>query len=758
MNADNKISNVLSFVRTSVLTLVFCFSSIHLASSQNFQTTAHLDPESYAAVGDSIASYILINDMDNVRLWVNRISTLATDKDAYHSTRCIQAFLDLLEGRRVSAYDFLEEAIRHFANRTDSVATRALSIAYCTMGFYEYETGLDGADRFYRKAEQCAKVYDDYNILILCLFARGHMYLRSERYVEAAYCARQMLDMCKEHGSESVRFRAQLILFNTYSCINADAAAEDYMTSIEREAFFIRKPSAAIVYYQVVAEDRSRNHLFESALEFVNHALSIADNGNVSDVHAWQLHLLRASIQVSLKHVREAKEDVSYCRKHISVVDPQCSDGNYSRYNVDLVDSKIAILEGRFVDAETIMRNADFPSQLLQRESFVIQYNSIFEDIFVAEQDYTNARKILQRSDSLSHAFQGQHAQMRTKDMEIAFREDPTIRSQQTALASNQKDISDIESQIVLWILGAITLILLVGLFFLILRSRRRRQRQKHELEYNNRLQAEVEAKTAANVAQNKLLLLKNADIQASQTYARRLQRGILPPAQNLVAMGVSGCYVLRNSYDKLEGCFYWFRRVGDHVVVACADDVDGGVSGAMLSMVGVTVINDTIIQYPEVSSASDLLGIIDDRIVSVLPDSSITAGLEMSVAIIDLSLKTVSIASASQDSIMLVAGVPHVISPSPFLVGARTEHQAEFSDMSFLYNPGDELMLFTTSLIKSVGGDKAQELGLERFSDMAVRTSKIQKNLRNEAMLNELQLWSGGRRAYDFLLISIML
>ena len=710
--------------------------------------------QQYAACIDSAKKAALDNKLKKTREWARRAMTYVVDSTMYYSCQCMIICVDLLDGKRAGTRPIMEQAINYFASRRDNESLMGLATAYSALGYYEYETETEPQDRSFKKAERVARQLGDVEFEELCLLMRCNLYLRNERYVEAAHTARRMLSLSDHQSKE--RMLAQMLLMKTYSRINASAAVRDYSETIEREGYYLKYPTLSMDYYQVKAEDRLNNGHPEEALEISDKALALTVDCEVSRVQEWCLNLQRATILVVLGRYAEAKKHIEFCRHNISIIDPRQCDGAYSRYHVDLIEARVAVGEQKYAEAESILDNAAIPYIMLTRARFADQYNKIFENVYAKKGDYTGARYMLQSNIDLRKYVRAEHARMRTKDMEIAYREDTTIVRQRQTLATDEQDIFDIESQLMWW--AFYCLLILTGLaLFVVWRWRYRKDRKQAEaMERNKLLQDKVKSQTEQNRRQNQLIMQKNEDIMSSQAYATRLQQGILPESRKLKELGMADAFVIRHAVGATSGSFYWFRKMGDRVMVCCANSISEGVPGAMLSMVCITLMNDTANLLMQNCPASDVLEDLDNRLVGLLPDDKWRKGFEMAVALVDPGKHTINISSGAQYAMVVIDEKAQVVLPTDRMIGdKRTDEKlCPFEDYQYNYNDGDSFYLFTSGLLRMRGVGTGRELGVEGVANVMERVCHLPASLRKEAVLTELQLWKNGRPLNDDLLI----
>lgn len=127
--------------------------------------------------------------------------------------------------------------------------------------------------------------------------------------------------------------------------------------------------------------------------------------------------------------------------------------------------------------------------------------------------------------------------------------------------------------------LASVTLIL----FFAYVRDRqlfRHLQQQKQALE-----------KTHAELKES------NDAIVQSLQYAERIQRGMLPSWERLrTGLGADGFFTLFQPREAVAGDFYWYEQIGDDHFLAVADCTGHGVPGAFLSVVGLSLLRETVV------------------------------------------------------------------------------------------------------------------------------------------------------------------
>jgi len=112
---------------------------------------------------------------------------------------------------------------------------------------------------------------------------------------------------------------------------------------------------------------------------------------------------------------------------------------------------------------------------------------------------------------------------------------------------------------------------------------------------------------------------LSKQKITDSIRYAQTIQNAILPSHQSIRQV-FSDFFVLYKPKDIVSGDFYWFSHLPEYqtTVVAVADCTGHGVSGAFMSMIGNTLLNE-IVNQKHILDADQVLNLMNVGVVSSL-------------------------------------------------------------------------------------------------------------------------------------------
>ena len=286
-----------------------------------------------------------------------------------------------------------------------------------------------------------------------------------------------------------------------------------------------------------------------------------------------------------------------------------------------------------------------------------------------------------------------------------------------------------------------------------------KRLQTKYETEKSEK---EAEFERLKNIELNKaneIIEQKNKDITDSINYARRIQLGILPSKETLDS-AFPNYFVLYQPKDIVSGDFYWGlksldRKTGSELSIIAAIDCTGhGVPGAFMSMLGNTLLNQTI-QNPEVVSAADVLNYLNcklpENLKSVDHEQHIRDGMDMALAIFDFKNLSLQFAGANnpcwliRDSeIIIYKGDKQAISASNDLA------KHEFTNNNIELKKNDVVYLFTDGYADQFGGEKEKKFTYKRLRELLLKICTKNCEEQKQILIESFNSWKGNHEQID--------
>ena len=249
-------------------------------------------------------------------------------------------------------------------------------------------------------------------------------------------------------------------------------------------------------------------------------------------------------------------------------------------------------------------------------------------------------------------------------------------------------------------------------------------ERQNVELEAQKE---EIEVQNEQLEKQNDIISQINKDLTDSINYASTIQASILPDLRTYVHEGgIAGVFTILIPYKIVSGDFYWAREQGDCQIFVCADCTGHGVPGALMSMIGSTLLTD-ISNVEQMLRAGQILEELDKRLKYQLSQSNgkdSKDGMDISIAVYKPETRSLQIASARRPVYIRQGGELREIKGTKRSIGERdiVICTAEFETVEVSVSKGDTLYMCSDGIADQFGG-KEQNGGVEkRLKNSGVR------------------------------------
>ncbi|NNM94218.1 MAG: SpoIIE family protein phosphatase [Bacteroidia bacterium] len=274
--------------------------------------------------------------------------------------------------------------------------------------------------------------------------------------------------------------------------------------------------------------------------------------------------------------------------------------------------------------------------------------------------------------------------------------------------------------------------------------------------------------------AQSTIIEQKNKDLIDSITYAKNIQSAILP---SLTAMqkAFKDMFVLYIPKDIVSGDFYWYASL--HTtnstdlaaantpmdIVASVDCTGHGVPGAFMSLVGYTLLNQTV-NMPDVNTPADVIDFMHRELVNTLNKKKdeivINDGMDMSVCAIDQVNNKLIFAGANHELFHVRNGKLEIINGDKQAIGIQSiENYKPYTNHSLDLQKGDTIYLFTDGFQDQFGGEKNKKYRGAKLREFLMAIQHKSMPEQKELLKQEFDSWKGiNEQVDDVLIIGIRL
>ncbi|TND06946.1 MAG: protein serine/threonine phosphatase [Bacteroidetes bacterium] len=262
---------------------------------------------------------------------------------------------------------------------------------------------------------------------------------------------------------------------------------------------------------------------------------------------------------------------------------------------------------------------------------------------------------------------------------------------------------------------------------------------QKHQIE-NQKSQLEMVLK----------------DLSDSIHYAKRIQEAILPLDEQMAA-AFAESFVLLYPRDIVSGDFYWFAMRNDKLIVACVDCTGHGVPGALMSMIGNTLLNEIVMERG-IEAPGQVLEQLHLRVRQSLKqdlNSETRDGMDISVCVINNKTNLLQYAGANRPVFIIRNGELIEFTPDKQSIGGyQAEEDRKFTGHDFNLQPNDCVYMFSDGYPDQFGGRKGKKFMIKQFRESLLGIHQ-QPMMKQRQHLDEAFIaWKGNHEQTDDVLV----
>ncbi len=255
-----------------------------------------------------------------------------------------------------------------------------------------------------------------------------------------------------------------------------------------------------------------------------------------------------------------------------------------------------------------------------------------------------------------------------------------------------------------------------------------------------------------------KELAQKNRDILDNLQYAQRIQTAILPET-GMIYQTLKDSFIFYRPKDIVSGDFYTFSQKNGKVIIAAADCTGHGVTGAFLSMIGISLLNQ-LVNESGITEPAQILNQLNAGIVSSLKQkaSEVSDGMDIAICSFDLKENTLEYAGANRPLYLVRNSVIEEIKPDKLAIGGfRLNTEATFRNHFIKLSSGDIIYIFTDGYVDQFGGEKSKKMLSKRLREQLLSIQHLSMSEQEKNLSKYFDTWKGeNEQVDDVLLIGI--
>lgn len=620
------------------------------------------------------------------------------------------------------------------------------SLAYAYYYLSRYYIWIEDFEKAESANMESIYIWDeigDKNQLALAYMNLAFIYYRQSRYSPAAENFYTSLAAFRELNDSAHITQVLQYLGEINISVNSYSHAEDYYSSANSIDSAINNVYGLIAdnvglgrvflnRYKTQPYDSLTAKMLASAKFHFDTAFVMAQTvPNIMEMQ--QLHMYLAMVHV---------EEAMWCKgarriSHLDSCDMHCRllfelrekyRMKFHRAGVLSIQAKSQLLRGCYGKALELIKEADADMSVgTHRRETKIDFYSVCRLFYEMRGDYKKADEYatqlnyaLMESDSDEKI-----ASFVQSSSQAEFREQMRKHKIEEYEAEQQYKAKVDRQRLML---SAIVLSLLaISVVILISNLRRKKLNlllsKKNEMLDEKNIQL-VSAKEELSV-QNDLLNIANKNITDSIVYAKHIQEAVMP-TDKIMQQIFGDCMVLFRPCNIVSGDFYWAIQVGRYKALAVADCTGHGVPGALMSMLGISMLNDIVANIDMNNKdllASEILDLLRDNVKMALrqnDNESSLDGIDMALMLIDEERQLMRYAGAFRPLVMIHDGELNVIGADRMPIGIYSGSTKRFTNHDMSITSGDCFYAYSDGITDQFCGDEEyHKFGRQRLFDM---------------------------------------
>ncbi len=292
--------------------------------------------------------------------------------------------------------------------------------------------------------------------------------------------------------------------------------------------------------------------------------------------------------------------------------------------------------------------------------------------------------------------------------------------------------------------------------------------KQKHEIEAINeelkQMLEEIMAQRDQIQDQKNKLEKIHSELSQSIDYAKKLQKSIFPD-KDILKKDFNEYFTLFLPKDKVSGDFYWWTKINDDYIITVADCTGHGVPGAFMSMLGISFLREIVEENKE-TNPENILYILRNEVIRTLKQTGSRGeskdGMDMGIIKVETGKQRITFAGANLPAYFITDKDTEFIPPEKVKAPKiSTENSGlklyelkpdkmpiafyynmdKFTSVSFNYNKGDMIYLFSDGFIDQFGGKQGKKFKTKAFKklllDISVLNSENQYKILYDTFFN---------------------
>jgi len=279
---------------------------------------------------------------------------------------------------------------------------------------------------------------------------------------------------------------------------------------------------------------------------------------------------------------------------------------------------------------------------------------------------------------------------------------------------------------------------------------------QTRSLVRTKKLLKEKEQALALIEKQKFELEIREKSITDSLVYAQRIQEARLP-SETYFGRHFKDSFILLKPKDIVSGDFYWIGEKEDTVFVVAADCTGHGVPGALMSMIGLEIIEKAI-NEDKIDDPSRILSVLNKGLEKTFSrekniGSIIRDGMDVGLCVIQKNRKKIKYAGAFFPLYMIRDNILTEIKGDKIIIGMNPENKS-YKNHEIDLKDDDIFYMFSDGYVDQFGGTDNKKFMYRRFRHLLMTIHRFASADQKSILEENIRTWMGRNVQVDDIMV----
>ncbi|MEE4115932.1 MAG: SpoIIE family protein phosphatase [Marinilabiliaceae bacterium] len=241
-------------------------------------------------------------------------------------------------------------------------------------------------------------------------------------------------------------------------------------------------------------------------------------------------------------------------------------------------------------------------------------------------------------------------------------------------------------------------------------------------------------------------------DHLSSLRYARMIQQALIPDTSFLQGI-LKDHFVIYLPKDIVSGDFYYAYQNAGYTIIATGDCTGHGVPGALLSILGISFLNE-ILQVKTVPRANRILNRMREKVMVALDqkgkDYEKKDSIDIALCVYEPFRGVLQYAGANRPLMLVRDGVLKEYRPDKMPIGVAPLEEVSFTNHRIEVKEGDLVYLFSDGYPDQFGWETNKKFKINRFRELLVSVSGLSMTKQKDHIENTFLEWMGKSMQVD--------